>query len=251
MKTQAAGKIFLPILLSALVFFSGTGVAHAGYFQDLDCAMGSPFGSSCGGDQTGTYTYCGQTYYLTGNGLAFAVANVLVHQQWFLERMYGPCPQSDSTSTPTSPPQAPAPANINPNTTESPANTPSGGSSFTPCNSTPNACGVFNTGTLVNGVCNAEVPPNTACPVPQITFYAQPAQVRPHATSTLHWSVKNATVCDLGGGLSLSGLATLGVQDTDPIDHNTTYSLTCINGPDGSHVTAQLQVKLVPTYKEI
>jgi hypothetical protein len=108
-----------------------------------------------------------------------------------------------------------------------------------------------NTGQIVNGVCNATLPPNSECPAPTIEFYAKPSTVHPNATSTLYWTVTGATTCALSGGLTLDNLSIVSQRDTDPITQTTNYLLTCITGLDGTSAKAQVQIKLIPTYKEI
>jgi len=126
-----------------------------------------------------------------------------------------------------------------------------GGSSTTWCVSAPNACGMTNAGTIASGGCNATTPANIQCPVPSITFYASPAHVRAGQSTTLHWSAINAIVCNLSGGLSEAGLPLTGSRKTAPITQTTIFSMTCLNGTDGSQKSASVEIKLIPTYKEI
>ncbi len=98
-------------------------------------------------------------------------------------------------------------------------------------------------GFIVNGVCSATPPPNSACPAPVIGskgFYADPASVRKGESSKLFWDVTQATTCDLTGG-GLSGLVGMAIQnltgvDTGAVSEKTQYTLTCQDGhrrPDG------------------
>ncbi len=120
------------------------------------------------------------------------------------------------------------------------------------CNSPKNpVCGIMSQGTLVNGVCNATIPPNSACPAPVIApssgFYADPALVRSGNSSTLHWSVTNATACTVtGGGLNLNNLSLSGTNSTGAVTSKTVYTLTCVNGTGGPVSTVNTSVNLVP-----
>jgi len=138
-------------------------------------------------------------------------------------------------------------------------NTPSGsggstggGSVGAICTSAPNpVCGITSQGTLVNGVCNATTPANSACPAPAISgnggFYADPSLVRSGNSSTLHWSVTNATICAVtGGGLDLNNLGTTGTTGTGAVTQKTTYTLTCVNGSDGPVSSVNTSINLVP-----
>ncbi len=131
-----------------------------------------------------------------------------------------------------------------------------GGTGAVACVSTlANACGMHGTGFMVNGVCNATVPPNSACPIPTIGdngFRADPALVRSGGSTTLYWDVEDATMCSISGGLlSLTGLGILGDTDTGTINEKTVYTLTCTNGPGGPSASAQATVNLVPSFQEI
>jgi hypothetical protein len=124
------------------------------------------------------------------------------------------------------------------------------------CYSSANSvCGIKSQGTIVNGLCNATTPPNSACPAPIINassgFYADPALVRSGNASTLHWSVSNATACAVtGGGLNLSNLGLSGSNATGAITSKTVYTLTCINGTGGPVSTVNTAVNLVPNTTE-
>jgi hypothetical protein len=113
---------------------------------------------------------------------------------------------------------------------------------------------IHNTGTIVNGSCNATVPPNSACPAPLIgtgAFTASPAFIRPGSTATLTWNVTSATFCNLtGGGLSLTNLGIASQTQTNAISAKTTYTLTCLDGVGGPSSSAQTTVNLDPTYQE-
>jgi len=131
-----------------------------------------------------------------------------------------------------------------------------GGSIPVACStSLANACGMHGTGFIVGGVCNATVPPNSACPTPTISeegFYADPDRVRKGNPTTLHWDVENATVCSLtGGGLELPPLGIVGEQPISSINSATTYTLTCWNGTDGPQASEEATVTIVPSYQEI
>lgn len=138
-------------------------------------------------------------------------------------------------------------------------NTPGagGGASGEICSSAPNACGMVSTGFInQGGQCGTTTPPLSACPAPVIGaagFYAEPARVKSGNTSTLHWSVTNATECAItGGGLSLAGLGITGQNPTNPIVQQTTFTLTCKNGAAGGPSSqANATVNIVPTFQEI
>lgn len=208
--------------------------------------------SGCGGTPP-TYTdECGRTY--PGVGI---FSGEFIYK--LLKAMGGvpPCPPAPSSaSTPTGPGGSPsaatpaAPPGSAANSSNSNSNS-GNGSVFAPCTSTANACGETSTGSVVNGSCNATPPANTACPPPTLTFYASPVHVRPSATSTLHWSATNATVCNLDGGLSLTNLPAASARDTDPITQTTNFTLTCLDGPGGPQKSAAVQITLIPGYKEI
>ena len=140
--------------------------------------------------------------------------------------------------------------------TNPPQNNTGGGEVPIACSSsTANACGMYGTGFVVGGVCNATPPSNSQCPVPNISegFYADPARVRAGNTTTLYWDVANATVCSLvGGGLSLSSLGIVGETQTLEIEATTVFALTCQNGTDGGpEASEQTTVTVVPSYQEI
>lgn len=72
----------------------------------------------------------------------------------------------------------------------------------------------------------------TVTPVPPaITFSAEPTTVLEGGTSTLSWSVANATSCT-GTNFNTGG-ATSGTQNVSPTNASTTYTITC-TGPGGS-----------------
>lgn len=118
-----------------------------------------------------------------------------------------------------------------------------------------NTCLMHGTGFIVNGVCNATPPADSACPLPVIGtagFYAEPARVKTGNASKLYWSVTDATTCTLsGGGLSLPSLGITGNTLTQSITEKTVFSLNCKNGANGPSSSAQATVNLVPTYEEI
>ena len=122
------------------------------------------------------------------------------------------------------------------------------------CSSSANVCGMRNNSFLnTSGVCGATTPPDSVCPPPSISsFYAEPARVRKGSSSasTLHWDVTGATACSIsGGGLSLSGLGISGSVQTNAIDSQTNFTLTCVEGA-GPITSAQATVGLIPDYRE-
>lgn len=127
------------------------------------------------------------------------------------------------------------------------------------CTSAPNptclSANITNTGTLVGGVCNATVPPDSSCPAPVISntgFYAQPALIKSGEQTTLYWNVSNATACALSGGSlgTLLGLGLTGNHLTGSITQKTTYTLTCQQGSgSGPKTSSSVTVNLVPQYQ--
>ena len=116
-----------------------------------------------------------------------------------------------------------------------------------------NSCDMYGTGFLnANGVCSATVPPDSSCPAPVIgSFYANPSRVNKGATSTLEWSVTNASVCAIsGGGLSLNNLGITGNTPTNAIATDTTFTLNCADNL-GPATSAQATVHLIPNYQEL
>ncbi|TSC68213.1 MAG: hypothetical protein G01um101456_719 [Parcubacteria group bacterium Gr01-1014_56] len=123
-----------------------------------------------------------------------------------------------------------------------------------PCSSAEaNSCGMRGNGFMVNGVCNATPPPNSSCPLPSFgSFSADPSRVKSGNTTSLNWSVSNATVCSIsGGGLSLSNLGISGTRQTNAITQKTIFTLTCQNGVGGPSSSKEATVSIVPTYEEI
>lgn len=172
--------------------------------------------------------------------------------------LFGICPPPSSGSSGGSSGTTVTPATNSDQTGDSSGNTggtggASGSASGDICFSAQNAvCGISSQGTLVNGVCNATTPPNSACPAPIIDsssgFYADPALVRSGNTSTLHWSVTNATACAISGsGLDLQGLGITGSTLTGPVTSKSVYTLTCLNGSGGPSTSSNTFVNLVPT----
>lgn len=144
----------------------------------------------------------------------------------------------------------------NSNTSGSSNNGNGSGSGSQACSSVQtNTCLMHGTGFIVNGVCNATPPADSACPLPVIGtagFYAEPARVKTGNASKLYWSVTDATTCALsGGGLSLPSLGITGNTLTQSITEKTVFSLNCKNGANGPSSSAQATVNLVPTYEEI
>lgn len=118
-----------------------------------------------------------------------------------------------------------------------------------------------NNGTIVdvgggNGQCNADVPPNSACPPPVIAqgggFYASPATIGPGGQTTLHWNASNSTSCSISGdnGFAYSG-TTSGSISTGVLSQTTLFTITCENGAGGSSSSASTRVIVDPQYKEI
>lgn len=124
------------------------------------------------------------------------------------------------------------------------------------CTSAANAaCGITAQGIMVNGVCNATTPPNSACPAPSIDansgFYAQPSLVKSGQQTTLYWNATNVTGCTLTGDTlgTLAGLLGSGNHLSGSVTQKTTYSLTCINGTGGPSKTVTATVNLVPEFQ--
>lgn len=175
---------------------------------------------------------------------------------------FGICPPPSSTNTGVPPVTITTPSTNTSNTSNTNSNTNNsaggvgGNVSGKICWSAANAtCGLQNQGVEVNGVCNATVPPDSACPKPIISvdkgFYADPALVKSGEQTTLRWNVTNATACSLtGGSLNLLGLALSGSNLSGSITQKTTYTLTCKQGTgSGPSATAYATVNLVPSFQ--
>jgi hypothetical protein len=131
-----------------------------------------------------------------------------------------------------------------------------------PCTSPANACGMTNSGTIINngdgtGSCSGTTPPNSFCPAPSITsgtgFYATPSTVGPNGSATLTWSAANTTDCVVKGDNGFSGGSATdsGSASTGPLTQTTTFTLTCEDGPGGPQTSSSLRVIIDPHYQEI
>jgi len=132
------------------------------------------------------------------------------------------------------------------------------------CTSSPNSCGMSNTGFIVKGTnaqtgknvffCNADVPSDSLCGDPTLDsqgFIAKPSTVGLNATTTLSWNAGNATSCTVSGddGFTSSGGAT-GSVSSNPLVRTTSFTLTCTNDTGGD-ISKSVRVIVDPHYKEI
>lgn len=178
--------------------------------------------------------------------------------------LFGICPPSNSgTNTGSNGPTINKPVppsnnnNNNSNNNNNTGNNNNGGNGSNLCSSAPNpVCGITSQGTLVNGICNATVPADSACPAPVISsgtgFYAQPALVKSGEQTTLYWNVTNATNCTLSGGALgvLQALPLTGNHLTGAVTQKTSYTLTCKQGSGtGPSSSATAVVNLVPSFQ--
>ncbi len=125
------------------------------------------------------------------------------------------------------------------------------------CTSGTNACGQTNTGFISGGVCNATAPPNSSCPAPSFgsddAFFARPSKIGVGMSTTLNWTVTNATECDItsDNGFSAANRETTGSVSTGAVSMSSTYTLTCQNGDGGPEGSKSLRVIVDPHFREI
>jgi hypothetical protein len=130
------------------------------------------------------------------------------------------------------------------------------------CTSSPNDCGLTNTGTVQSdGSCSASAPPDSSCPEPTIPtgtgFYADPSLAEMGSSTVLYWNTTNTTSCTVtggplaGGGTTYTGSGS-GNVSTGAINGPTTYTLTCQDGANGGPETsATLTIHTIPRYEEL
>jgi len=88
-------------------------------------------------------------------------------------------------------------------------------------------------------------PAAAAANAPSISLSANPTSVSSGGSSTLTWSVTNATSCTASGGWS-GNKATSGSQSVGPISSSTDYVLTCTDGTNSSSRSVTVAVAAPP-----
>jgi hypothetical protein len=125
------------------------------------------------------------------------------------------------------------------------------------CTSGQNACGQTNSGNILGGTCSASTPPNSSCPAPAFggdsAFFAQPSTIGVGMSTTLNWSVTNATECSVTGDNGFSALhkPITGSISTGVVSVSTTFTITCQNGNGGPQGSKSIRVIVDPHFKEI
>lgn len=85
----------------------------------------------------------------------------------------------------------------------------------------------------------------TAPPTPEITLYASPTAVAYNGSTTVTWSITNATSCSASGGWS-GNKATSGTQTFSALTATTTYSLACSGAGGSASQSATVTVQAAP-----
>lgn len=127
----------------------------------------------------------------------------------------------------------------------------------TPCTSSPNSCGMTNTGFISGGACNATPPADSACPTPSVAqnaYYSSRTTVGPNMTATIYWTAQNATACaitsDNPAFTAYTGGST-GSISSGVLTQTSTYTLSCKNGDTGPSVSKSLRIIYNPNFVEI
>lgn len=71
-----------------------------------------------------------------------------------------------------------------------------------------------------------------SAPPPVVTLTARPATITSGQTTSLEWTVTNATSCSASGGWTGTRSASGGTQPSNPLTANTTFDIECL-GPGG------------------
>ena len=108
------------------------------------------------------------------------------------------------------------------------ATTPANPTGFgSACTSSQNSCGQTSPGTIgCNGSCSATTPPNSSCPAPVLTFSVTPTTIDSGQSSNLTWAATNATTCTASGAWS-GAKSTSGNESTGALNASRNYTLTC------------------------
>lgn len=83
-------------------------------------------------------------------------------------------------------------------------------------------------------------------PIPTVTLQSNPSHVIYNNSSTLTWTVTNATSCEASGGWSGSRSHTGGTQGTGALTATTTYSLSCLGEGGTAGATTTVTVSIPP-----
>lgn len=114
----------------------------------------------------------------------------------------------------------------------------------------------------LNGL-NKDTYPSCVCPAGQIvsghicvyppptaTLKVTPLLVKRNTSVSVQWSSTNVDSCTLTSTGADSWTTLTGTATSQPIIEQTTFTLSC-HGMDGSTVTAQQTVKIIPTFEEV
>lgn len=131
-----------------------------------------------------------------------------------------------------------------------------GSSLVLPCNTSTNACGMVNSGTIQpDGSCSVAPYPDSSCPVPVTpTLNVSAPQTPTVDTGTsvvLEWNSPDAASCRWTGGFVNNTVGRSGTITTPALTETTTYQLCCafVSGVCGP--TVQLTITVMDPFVEL
>lgn len=107
-------------------------------------------------------------------------------------------------------------------------------------------CGRCDFVVSASGFCDLNPGGPSAGNGPTLTLTASPTTVTSGSSSTLTWTVSNATSCTASGGWTGNKTATGGTESTGPLSSNKTYTLNCSNSNGSASASATVSVGSTP-----